>query len=68
MQIQFAAKKVGDVFEVALIVDGKFQRATTGKTIMGTFDKLVGPVLTSATDNGSEVAITIAIIPPEKVQ
>ena len=57
-----------DVFEVALIVDGKFQRATTGKSVMGTFDKLVGPLLTGATDNGAEVAINVTIIPAEKVQ
>lgn len=61
MQIQFATKKVDGVYEVALIVDGKFQRSGSGKDVLQLLSRLAGPVLATKQEDGSEVVVTIAI-------
>lgn len=64
MQMQFAAKKIGDGYEAALIVDGRFMRAGKGTSVEMLFGAMVGTILAAATqDEGTEVAFTILITP-----
>jgi hypothetical protein len=67
MQIQFATKKVDGAYEVALLVDGMFKRSGVGKDVLALLTKLVGPILASKQDEGTEVAVNIGILTAAEV-
>ena len=62
MQIQFATRKCDGGFEAALIVDGKFQRSGSSRSVMDLFSKLCGPLLAVEQNDGAEIAVNITIL------
>jgi hypothetical protein len=64
MRIQFATKRVDGQYEAALIVDNKFSRSGSGKSITDLFVKLAGPVLAAVQEEGTEIAVDVGIMTP----
>lgn len=62
MQIQFVTKKVDGVYEVAVIVDGKFKRSGSGKDVMSLLTKLCGPIVATLDAEGTVVDVNIAVL------
>jgi hypothetical protein len=67
MQIQFVTKRVDGAYEVALLVDGMFKRSGVGPDVLTLLTKLVGPILKSRQDEGTEVAVNIGILTAAEV-
>ena len=63
-----AARKTGDKWEAALVIDGKFMRAFTGED-GGTLASLVGLTVTAALsaprNEGTEIGINITVAEPD---
>jgi hypothetical protein len=66
VQIQFATTRVDGGYDAALIVDGKFRRSGTSKSVTDLFVKLVGPILSAYQEDGTEIIITVGIETPAK--
>jgi len=62
VQIQFATMRVDGGYEAALIVDGKFKRSGTSKSVTDLFVKLVGPILAVNQEDGTEIAVNVALL------
>jgi len=57
--MQFATKRVNGNYEVALIVDGSFQRSGVGPDVLALLNKLAGPIMSSLDGDGVEVVVNI---------
>jgi hypothetical protein len=68
MQIQFVTKKVDGAYEVALLVDGMFKRSGVGPDVLALLVKLVGPIIKSRQDEGTEVAVNIGVLTAAEVE
>jgi hypothetical protein len=61
MQITFATKMIDGGYEVALLVDNQFKRSGAGKDVLALLQKLAGPIITSASGEGTEIVVNMGI-------
>ena len=63
--ITIAMKRIENIFEAALVVNGKFTRAITGINADIVLDRLLGPILMRYKwEDGAEVVVTVNIEQP----
>lgn len=67
MQVQVAMKKVDGVYQAILLVGRKFQRAKEDKSPSTLLQALLGPILTVEHEDGSEIAIDVAIVNMDEI-
>lgn len=65
--MQFATRKIGGVYEAALIVDGKFNRTGRGESLLDLFNQLCGPALTAEQQDGAEITVAVNVSTAEDV-
>lgn len=64
--IQFVVKRVGTIYESALIVDGKFQRSGSDTSVTSLVSRFLSPVLGMSHKDGTEIALDITINVPKE--
>jgi hypothetical protein len=67
MQIVIAAKKLEGAYEAALLVDQKFNRSKTSKSLNDVVMKLLAPIFSIEREDGTEVAVSVAILTAAEV-
>ena len=60
MRIQLVTKETDDACEGALIVDGRFKKASIGSNTADLMDRVLAPML-SKLDEGTEVVIEVMV-------
>lgn len=62
MNIQFVTKRVDGVYEVAVIVDGKFKRSGSGPDVLALLQRLCGPIIAPLNHDGTEVSVVLTVL------
>jgi hypothetical protein len=68
MQITVALKRQDGAFDAVLIIDQKFTRSASGKSITDLFTKLAGALLVAQTADVEEVAINVGFLTKAEVE
>lgn len=68
MQITFATKKIDGQYEAALVIDNKFTRAASGRSLTDLLLKLIGPILSQDMQDGTEVSVRTEIATPAEIE
>lgn len=67
MQIQFLTRKTEGQYEAALIVDNKFRRSASSRSVTDLMTKLLGPLLSQEQEEGTEIAVSVGILTAAEV-
>jgi hypothetical protein len=66
--MQIAVKKVGDKFEGALIVDGRFQRALSSEHLSSITSAFLVGVINAQHNQGTEISFDIEVSTEVEIQ